>query len=41
MVEFGGLEFGGNWDYFSSFSALDNFDWLMEERGIEETSGMQ
>ncbi|KAH7203247.1 hypothetical protein BKA60DRAFT_527185 [Fusarium oxysporum] len=41
VVEFGGLEFGGNWDYFSSFSALDNFDWLMEERGIEETSGMQ
>ncbi|KAH7151033.1 hypothetical protein DER46DRAFT_628921 [Fusarium sp. MPI-SDFR-AT-0072] len=39
-VEFGGLEFGGNWDHFSYFSALDNFDWLMEERGIEETSGM-
>ncbi|KAF5606485.1 general amidase [Fusarium subglutinans] len=40
VVELGELDFAGGWDHFSSFSMLDNFDWLMEERGIEETSGL-
>ncbi|KAF5552624.1 transcription factor [Fusarium mexicanum] len=40
VVELGELDFAGGWDHFSSFSVLDNFDWLMEERVIEETSGL-
>jgi hypothetical protein len=36
VAEFEGFDFAGSWDHFSYFSALDNFDWLMEERGIEE-----
>ncbi|KAF5973525.1 hypothetical protein FBULB1_8271 [Fusarium bulbicola] len=40
VVELGELDFAGGWDHFSSFSVLDNFDWLIEERGIEETSGL-
>ncbi|CZR48908.1 uncharacterized protein FPRO_12349 [Fusarium proliferatum ET1] len=40
VAELGGIDFAGSWDHFSYFSALDNFDWLMEERGIDEQSGM-
>ncbi|KAF5243408.1 hypothetical protein FANTH_8230 [Fusarium anthophilum] len=40
VVELGELDFASGWDHFSSFSVLDNFDWLVEERGIEETSGL-
>ncbi|KAF4439092.1 hypothetical protein FACUT_4446 [Fusarium acutatum] len=40
IAEFQGVEFAGSWDHFSYFSALDNFDWLMEERGIDEQSGI-
>ncbi|KAF5622012.1 hypothetical protein F25303_12195 [Fusarium sp. NRRL 25303] len=39
VAELGAIDFAGSWDHFSYFSALDNFDWLMEDRGIEETSG--
>ncbi|KLO79029.1 uncharacterized protein LW93_4352 [Fusarium fujikuroi] len=40
VAELGGIDFAGSWDHFSYFSALDNFDWLMEERGIDEQSVM-
>ncbi|KAG5808549.1 hypothetical protein H9Q74_002527 [Fusarium xylarioides] len=40
VAELEGIDFAGNWDHFSYFSALDNFDWLMEERGIDEQPGM-
>jgi hypothetical protein len=40
VAEFEAMDFAGNWDHFLYFSASDNFDWLMEERGIEEQSGM-
>ncbi|KAF5981912.1 transcription factor [Fusarium coicis] len=40
VAEAEGIDFAGSWDHFSYLSALDNFDWLMGERGIEEQSGI-
>ncbi|KAF5648974.1 transcription factor [Fusarium sp. NRRL 52700] len=40
VAEFEGIDFAGSWDHFSYFSALDNFDWLVEEHGIDEQSAI-
>ncbi|KAF5561442.1 transcription factor [Fusarium phyllophilum] len=40
VAELEGIDFAGSWDHFSYFSVLNNFDWLMEESGIDEQPAM-
>ncbi|KAF4456672.1 hypothetical protein F53441_1228 [Fusarium austroafricanum] len=41
VIGFQGFDFAADWDHSLYFNAWDNFDWLMEDRGMDWSSGIQ